>query len=72
MSIQPGQIYRSCKPRDNGFRIRIVKVSEWSVRAVDASTGRPLLDRVLIANLHESATTVSGRPRRAGYALEQP
>lgn len=71
MTIQPGQIYRSCKPSANGFRIRIISVGSLSARAVDASNGRPLLYRVQLSNLHDSATTKTGQPRRAGYALEQ-
>lgn len=70
MTIEPGQIYRSCTPRDNGWRIRIVQVGEYSVRAVDAANGRPLLNRVLIGSLHDSPLGVSGKPRRTGYALD--
>ncbi|MGW4270812.1 hypothetical protein ACWEGQ_00240 [Streptomyces seoulensis] len=70
MTIEPGQIYRSCKPRDNGWRIRITDVSDHSVGAEDAANGRPLMRRVLIAALHDSPTTRDGKPRRTGYALE--
>ncbi|WP_225825636.1 hypothetical protein [Streptomyces naphthomycinicus] len=69
--IEPGQVYRSCKPIDNGFRIRITHVNDYSVRAVDAANGRPLLRRVLSSSLHDSPTTRDGQPRRTGYALEQ-
>ena len=50
--IQPGQIYRSLKPSDKGFRIRIVEVGATMARAVDAASGRPLLDSVMLHNLH--------------------
>lgn len=69
-SIEPGQVYRSLRPRDDGFLIRITEVGESSVRAVDARNGRRLLDRVLVRSLHKSETTESGKPRRTGYVLE--
>lgn len=70
--IQPGQIYRSCRPSDMGFRIRIIAVGEKSAGACDASNGRPLLARVPIRNLHHSPITGTGRRRTAGYVLEKP
>lgn len=70
MAIEPGQVYRSCKPRDMGFRIRIVEVGAETSRGVDASNGRPLLWRVMNRDLHDSATTRTGKPRRAGYVRE--
>jgi hypothetical protein len=70
-SIESGQVYRSLRPRDDGFRIRVTEVGVHSVRAVDASNGRPLLDRVLASSLHASAMTAAGKPRRTGYVLVQ-
>jgi len=72
MAVEVGQVYRSCKPRDMGFRIRIVEVGEVTVRAVSASNGRPLLNRVRIRNLHQSPITQTGRRRTAGYVLSRP
>ncbi|MGK5733197.1 hypothetical protein [Streptomyces sp. URMC 124] len=71
MTIQAGQIYRSCDPRDDGRGIRIVRYTPGDARALveDADTGtrtRPLR----VAQLHTSATTANGTPRRTGYALE--
>ncbi|MEU1373017.1 hypothetical protein ABZ442_05045 [Streptomyces triculaminicus] len=71
LTIRAGQIYRSCDPRDDGRGVRIVRYAPGDARAlvVDADTGkrtRPLL----VAQLHASATTTSGTPRRTGYALE--
>jgi hypothetical protein len=68
--IKPGQVYRSCRPSDMGFRIRIVAVGEKSGRACEAANGRPLLSRVPVRNLHDSPITSSGRRRTAGYVLE--
>lgn len=72
MPIQPGQIYRHCDPRES-IRIRITAYTPGSNRAevVDAVTGkRPR--SILASSLHASPTTRDGRPRRTGYALEQP
>ena len=52
-----------------GFRIRIIAVGDKSVRACDASNGRPLPTRVPVRNLHDSPVTASGRRRTAGYVL---
>jgi hypothetical protein len=73
MPITPGQIYRACDPRDS-IRLRVVRYEpDWArVDVVDAASGkRPR--RILAASLHESKTNPrTGRPRRTGYALEQP
>ncbi|MFZ3473131.1 hypothetical protein ACODT3_10645 [Streptomyces sp. 4.24] len=66
-AIQPGQTYRSV---GDGFRIRIVEVGVTSVRATDVANRRPLLNRIPIRQLHVTATTRDGKPRRNGYALE--
>lgn len=70
MSIQPGQIYRSCDPR-GGPRIRIVRYTHGGNRAhvVDAATGKRFR-QILITALHDSTTTRDGQPRRTGYVLE--
>ncbi len=70
--IQPGQIYRSLRPIDNGWRIRIADVGATSARAVDAANGRALLNRIMLHSLHESPLTKKGTPRRTGYVLERP
>lgn len=69
-AIQPGQTYRSADPRDN-IRIRITAYTPGRNRAhvVDAVTGkrpRP----ILVRNIHTSAVTKTGQPRRTGYILE--
>lgn len=69
--IQPGQTYRSLKPRDKGWRIRIVDVGATSARAVEAANGRALLNRIMLRSLHATATTRDGKPRRTGYVLEE-
>lgn len=72
MPIQPGQIYRSCDPR-GGFSIRIAAYTPDSNRVdvVDALTGK-YPRSILATALHASPTTRDGKPRRTGYALEQP
>ncbi|MBT3077631.1 MULTISPECIES: hypothetical protein [Streptomyces] len=70
MTIQPGQTYRSVKPSDKGWRIRIVDVGPFSARAIEAANGRPLLNRIMLHSLHSSPTTKNGAPRRTGYILE--
>lgn len=72
--IEPGQIYRRYHARENAItRIRIEAVDPDGHRAwaVDADTGKRAR-WVNTANLHETATTRDGKPRRTGYALEQP
>jgi hypothetical protein len=71
-SIQPGQTYRSCDPR-GGPRIRIVRYEPGWNRAdvVDATTGKQPR-RIVVRDLHPTATTRTGQPRRTGYVLEQP
>ncbi len=71
MSIQPGQIYRSCKPGYEDFRIRITSVGAEMARAVCVDGGWALLNPVPLSRLHADPTTKSGKPRRTGYALEQ-
>lgn len=70
-SIRPGQIYRSCDPRES-IRIRITSYRPGDARAhvVDAVTGkRPR--QLLVRQLHDSPTTAVGQPRRGGYVLER-
>lgn len=72
MPIQPGQTYRSLDLR-GGSRIRITAYEPGWNRAdvVDATTGK-YPRRIVVRNLHATATTRDGKPRRTGYALEQP
>lgn len=69
--IQPGQVYKSCDPR-GGPTIRIVCYEPGWNRAdvVDAITGKNPR-RIIVRDLHESATTHAGAPRRTGYALKK-
>jgi hypothetical protein len=69
--IQPGQIYRSCDPRES-IRIRITAYRPGDARAhvVDAVTGkRPR--QIFVKDLHESPVTATGRRRRSGYVLDR-
>lgn len=70
MTIQAGQIYRSCDPR-GGPRIRVKSYTPGhnTAHVVDADDDkRPRW--ILVDSLHASATTRYGKPRRTGYALE--
>lgn len=79
-AIQPGQIYRSCDPRDNR-RIKVVGravtmhglYGYGQVRIVTLTDGdREVRPRAINVNqLHDSDTTKTGTKRRTGYALEQ-
>ncbi|KAB7850166.1 hypothetical protein [Streptomyces mobaraensis] len=67
-TIQAGDIYTACHPLDEGRRIRITEYVAGANRAdvVDADTGlRPR--SILVKDLHQSAVTATGRPRRTGY-----
>ncbi|MDX3247169.1 hypothetical protein [Streptomyces sp. ME18-1-4] len=70
--IQPGQTYRSLDPR-GGPRIRIQTYRPGDARAhvVNAHDGKRFR-QILVTALHDSPTTQDGKPRRTGYALEQP
>lgn len=84
--IQPGQIYRSLSsrhhPADGPTRIRIVgkPITTPGLHGcgkVDVvtltKTGREIRRRAIdVTQLHATATTRDGKPRRTGYALEQP
>lgn len=69
--IEPGQTYRHCDPRET-IRIRIHAYRPGDLRAhiVDATTGKRIR-QILVTQLHDSATTHNGQPRRTGYALEE-
>lgn len=84
--IQPGQIYRSLSnrhhPVDGPTRIKVVGkpnvipgVGGFGKVAVVTltRTGREVRRRSIeMTQLHDSATTRDGQPRRTGYVLEQP
>ncbi|MFF4403783.1 hypothetical protein [Streptomyces sp. NPDC001404] len=71
-TIRPGQVYRSCDPR-GGPRVRIERYTPGHDAAwvVDADTGKRGR-RLLVTQLHPSPRTRHGKPRRSGYALEEP
>ncbi|MFI6883397.1 hypothetical protein [Streptosporangium canum] len=79
MSIRPGQVYESCHPLDEGRRIRIAGkpvttpgVGGFGKVQVETVTddGRGIRRRSIeITQLHASATTGKGEPRRTGYRL---
>jgi hypothetical protein len=70
MPVQPGQVDRSCDPR-GGPLVRIVTVWDASVDVVDAQDGKGPR-RILRQYIHDSPFTKADKPRRTGYALEQP
>jgi hypothetical protein len=84
--IQPGQIYRSCKPTpsmpgEHYIRIRVVARGPgypaygWSKVLVETvlPDGRGVRERAIeTTQLHVSPLTRNGQPRRSGYALEAP
>jgi hypothetical protein len=68
--IEPGQTYAACD--NSGYRYRITAYTPGSEHAqvTDLRTGQA--KQVKAANLHPTATTRYGAPRRTGYALETP
>ena len=85
MNIQPGQIYRSLSnrhhPCDGPTRIKVLGTpiaipGVWGYGKVTVvtltKTGSEVRRRSIEASqLHASATTKTGQPRRTGYVLEQ-
>ena len=85
MTIQPGQIYRSLSnrhhPADGPVRIKVVGThgtipGVWGFGKVDVvtltKTGREIRRRPIEATqLHATAATKTGQPRRTGYVLER-
>jgi hypothetical protein len=82
--IEPGQTYRSLGdpyPYDEPRRIKVVgepimKFGRYGYGKVDVvtltETGREIRRRAIeCTQLHATATTRDGKPRRTGYALEQ-
>ncbi|MFK0045484.1 hypothetical protein ACIQU4_15425 [Streptomyces sp. NPDC090741] len=84
-AIQPGQIYRSVPPSpsdpdDRHRRIKVVGTpitipGVWGYGKVDVvtltETSREVRRRSIEASqLHATATTRDGKPRRNGYVLE--
>ncbi|MER6778436.1 MULTISPECIES: hypothetical protein [unclassified Streptomyces] len=86
MTIQPGQIYRSLSnrhhPVDGPTRIKVVGApiaipGVWGYGKVEVvtvtRTGREVRRRGIEASqLHATAITRDGQPRRNGYVLEGP
>ncbi|MGX1129931.1 hypothetical protein RKD49_002121 [Streptomyces glaucescens] len=85
IGIQPGQIYRSLGdpyPCSEPRRIKIVGTpgrtpGMYGFGKVDVvtitETGREIRRRAIeTTQLHATPTTRDGKPRRTGYALEQP
>jgi len=84
--IRPGQIYEAIKPNPadpNGTRRRIRVTGEptsfhgmYGYGKVTVETVRPdgtgiRSRRIEVSELHDSATTKTGAPRRNGYVLVQ-
>lgn len=83
-SIRPGQTYRAVKaspgdPQKRQIRIRVVTkpyANAFETGKVDIETVRPdgtgvRLRRIKLDQLHATATTRGGKPRRTGYVLEE-
>lgn len=84
--IQPGQTYRSLTNRrahgGGPVRIKVVGVPQtipgvWGFGKVDVvtltETGREIRRRAIeTTQLHATATTKTGQPRRTGYVLDTP
>lgn len=79
MTIQPGQIYRPAK--GGPLRIKVISgpssynLNRYEFRKATVVTitndGREVRRRRIDANqLHATATTQDGQPRRTGYVLE--
>lgn len=70
MPVEPGQVYRSCDPRGGpSIRISAYTPGHDHAHVVDAVTGkRPRW--ILVDQLHPTATTRDGKPRRTGYILD--
>lgn len=68
MPIEPGQTYRSCDPRSQSARLRVMTIGPNRAEVFYLHTGRA--GRILLGQLHDSPTTAAGQPRRTGYALE--
>lgn len=68
-SPEPGQVYRSARPADAGWLIRLTDVSATSAAAVEHANGRPLAKRIPLNQLHASARTANGRIRSVGWIL---
>lgn len=68
--IEPGQTYIACD--NSGYRYRVTAYTPGSelAQVIDLRTGRT--KQVKAANLHATAITRYGGPRRTGYALETP
>jgi len=71
MTVEKNQMYRACNPLDEGRTLRVLGVAEVaSGFAWVASVDGPPRERwINIKQLHASAMTRSGQPRRSGYAL---
>lgn len=85
-AIQPGQTYSSVKPitsepESRHIRIKVTaepnrfNLSRWTVGKVQVVTltsdGREVrLRAIKVSQLHATATTRDGQPRRTGYVLE--
>ncbi|MFF9240070.1 hypothetical protein ACF1AL_14720 [Streptomyces sp. NPDC014801] len=85
LRVRPGQIYRSLGdpyPYTEPRRIKVVgepitTLGRYGFGKVDVvtltDTGREIRRRAIeLTQLHPTATTSDGKPRRTGYALEAP
>lgn len=68
--IEAGQIYEYADEREGGRRIRVTEYTLWDARAhVVSHPSGTHARQILAKDLHESATTKTGKRRRTGYFL---
>lgn len=70
--VRPGQVYESCHPLDEGRRIRVVDMpvnTKVLVESLQADGRGARRRNIETSQLHDSAATHAGQPRRTGYAL---
>lgn len=66
MPVEPDQIYRHANGPHVRLRVMAVDVNRADVFYLHTGRG----GRILLDQLHDSALTKGGQPRRTGYVLE--
>lgn len=73
MTIEAGQVYQQCDPRVvrvTRIRIDAVHADHAEIRYLDTGRRGVIFGKIRLTQLHASPTTMTGEPRRTGYALE--
>ncbi|MEU8919437.1 hypothetical protein AB0D10_00700 [Kitasatospora sp. NPDC048545] len=70
--VRAGQVYEACHPGDGQRRIRVLSVTGNRASVETLGLGPARRRDMLLTALHASATTATGRLRRAGYRLLDP